>query len=139
MIHPPVMFLNDLFTSSKNPEHQRVLAHRPNNHQVPRSHDLLQHNQLTWPNNPALDSHQPHDNFVLHYRYISPQNMNMLKHPIMFWHACKKKKAHGNKDDSLPMAAAARTHKIKLYSSEKGYYYGICFPSPITLTHSLTK
>lgn len=28
------------------------------------------------------------------------------------------------------MAAAARTHKIKLYSSEKGYYYGICFPSP---------
>lgn len=41
-----------------------------------------------------------------------------------------KKKAHGNKDDSLPMAAAARTHKIKLYSSEKGYYYGICFPSP---------
>lgn len=56
--------------------------------------------------------------------------MNMLKHPIMFWHACQKKKAHGNKDDSLPMAAAARTHKIKLYSSEKGYYYGICFPSP---------
>lgn len=41
-----------------------------------------------------------------------------------------KKKAHGNKDDSLPMAAAARTHKIKLYSSEKGYYHGICFPSP---------
>lgn len=59
VIHPPVMFLNDLFTSPKNPEHQRVLSHRPNNHQVPRSHNPLQHNQLTWLNSPALDTHQP--------------------------------------------------------------------------------
>lgn len=97
VIHPPVMSLNDLFTPPKNPEHQRVLSHRPNNHQVPRSHNPLQHNQLTWLNSPALDTHQPHDNFVLHYRYISPQNMNMLKHPIMFWHACEKKKPMATK------------------------------------------
>lgn len=137
VIHPPVTLSNNPFTSPKNPWHQWVLSHQPHNHQVPRSH----HSQLTWLSNPALDTHQSHDDYVLCYRYISPQNMNMLKHPIMFWHACKEKKkeekkAHGNKDDSLPMAAAARTHKIKLYSSEKGYYYGVCFPSPITLTHS---
>lgn len=91
-IQPPVMFLNDLFTSSKNPEHQRILSHRPTNHQAPHLHDSFQQNWLTWLNNPVLDTHQPHDHFVLHYRYISPQNTNMLKHPIMFWHACKKKK-----------------------------------------------
>lgn len=90
VIHPPVMFLNNLFTSSKNPVHQRILSHQPTNHQVPHLHHPLHHNQLTWTNNPTLDTHQPRDNLVLHYRYISPQNMNMLKHPIMFWHTCKK-------------------------------------------------
>lgn len=97
VIHLSVMLLNHLFTPSKNPEHQQVFSHWPNNHQVPHSHVPLQHSLFTWPNNPTLDTHQPHDNFVLHYRYISPQNMNMLKHPIMFWHACQKKKPMATK------------------------------------------
>lgn len=97
VMHPSVMLLSHLFTSSKNPEHQQVFFHWPNNHEVPHSHDPLPHSLFTWPNNPTLDTHQPHDNFVLHYRYISPQNMNMLKHPIMFWHACQKKKPMATK------------------------------------------
>lgn len=96
VIHPPVTLSNNPFTSPKNPWHQWVLSHQPHNHQVPRSH----HSQLTWLSNPALDTHQSHDDYVLCYRYISPQNMNMLKHPIMFWHACKEKKKRKKK----PMA-----------------------------------
>lgn len=37
VIHPSVMLLNHLFTSSKNPEHQQVFPHWPNNHQAPHS------------------------------------------------------------------------------------------------------
>lgn len=76
-----VMVLNDLFTSLKN---QQVLYHWPKQIAIRRC-------QLTWLIDPALETPQSNDSSVIHYRYISPQNMNMLKHPIMFWHACRKK------------------------------------------------
>lgn len=92
---PSCVFKQPLYIikQKKKSEHHQVLSHWPNKHQAPCSCNPPQHKQLTWLSNPALDTHQPHDHFILHYRYISPQNMNMLKYPIMFWHACKKKKA----------------------------------------------
>lgn len=96
VIHPSVMLLNHLFYINKKIQSTSKFSFIDQTTTRYRTHTTLystacspgQITPLWTPTNPI---------FVLHYRYISPQNMNMLKHPIMFWHACQKKKPMATK------------------------------------------